>query len=213
MANKLLNSEQKIAAIPSVQNEPTGRFWTLGDIREEVERVRSILIREGYKPGSVRSIAFNPRLTRTCGRTRRLNGTFEMDFSVNFFKKGREASIRDTIAHEVVHTVPGCFNHGSRFKEVGTCLEKHGYHVERLCKDDEYAKFVSRKEASGMTYHVVCESCGWDGTRRKKLSKILKGIMQEDQRRYSCPKCGSHKLSVYRIDSPVLETKLVSVKL
>ena len=212
MANKLLNSEEKIAATPSVQNEPAGRSWTLADIRFEVEKVSKILILGGYKPGIVRSVAFNPRLTRSCGRTRRLNGAFEMDFSISFFKKGRETSIRDTIAHEVVHTVPGCFNHGNRFKAVGACLAKHGYHVERLCKDEEYAKYVTRKEASGTTYHVVCESCGWDGTRRKRLSKILKGIMMEGQRRYSCPVCGSHRLSVYKVEGPGLETQLKSIR-
>lgn len=47
MANKLLNSEEKIAATPSVQNEPAGRSWTLADIRFEVEKVSKILILGG----------------------------------------------------------------------------------------------------------------------------------------------------------------------
>lgn len=47
MANKLLNSEEKIAAMPSVQNESAGRSWTLANIRFEVEKVREILILEG----------------------------------------------------------------------------------------------------------------------------------------------------------------------
>lgn len=210
---KLLNSEAKIAAIPFVRNEPSGRIWTLGDVRKEAEKIRSLLIHEGYKPGLVRSIAFNPRLTRSCGRTHRFNDTFEMDFSFIFFKKGGEDSIRDTIAHEVVHTVPGCLNHGDGFKAVARRLEKHGYHIARLCQDEKYAKYITQKEALGTTYHAVCEDCGWDGTRRKRLSKLLKGIMQAGQRRYSCPVCGSHKLSVYRTDFLGLETQLVSVKL
>ena len=210
---KLLNSETKIAAIPFVRNESSGRIWTLGDVRDEVEKIRGLLVQEGYKSGVVRSIAFNPRLTRSCGRTHRFNGMFEMDFSFFFFKKGGEDSIRDTIAHEVVHTVPGCLNHGDGFKSVARRLEKHGYHVARLCQDEKYAKYITQKETLGTTYHVVCEDCGWDGTRRKRLSKLLKGIMQAGQRRYSCPVCGSHKLSVYRTDFPGLETQLVSVKL
>ena len=210
---RLLNSEAKIAAIPFVRNEPSGRIWTLGDICEEDEKIRSLLIHEGYKPGLVRSIAFNPRLTRSCGRTRRFNGTFEVDFSFDFFKRGGENSIRDTIAHESVHTVPGCLNHGDGFRAAARRLEKHGYHVARLCQDEKYAKYITQKEALGTTYHVVCEDCGWDGTRRKRLSKLLKGIMQAGQRRYSCPVCGSHKLSVYRADFPGLETQLKSVKL
>ena len=108
-----------------------------------------------------------------------------MVFCVNYFKKSGADSIWDTIAHEVIHTVPGCFNHGDGFKAAARCLEKHGYHVGRLCRDEEYAKYITQKKAFGTTYHVVCEDCGWDGTRRKKLSKILKGIMQEGQRRYS----------------------------
>lgn len=210
---KSLNSEGKIAAIPSVRNEYTGQIWTIEDVRREVEKVRRLLTQEGYKPGLVRSIAFNPRLTKSCGRTHRFRETFEMDFSVNYFKKSGADSIWDTIAHEVVHTVPGCFNHGDGFKAAARCLEKHGYHVGRLCRDEEYAKYITQKKAFGTTYHVVCEDCGWDGTRRKKLSKILKGIMQEGQRRYSCPVCGSHKLSVYRVDFPGLETQLKSIKL
>ena len=210
---KSLNSEEKIAAIPSVRNEYTGQIWTLEDVRREIEKVSRLLTQEGYKPRLVRSVAFNPRLTRSCGRTRRINGTFEMDFSVSYFKKSGADSIRSTIAHETIHTVPGCFNHGDCFKAAARCLKKHGYHVGRLCRDEEYAKYITQEKALGTTYHVVCEGCGWDGTRRKKLSKILKGIMQEGQRRYSCPVCGSHKLSVYRVDFPGLETQLKSIKL
>lgn len=210
---KSLNSEEKIAAIPSVRNEYTGQIWTLEDVRREIEKVSRLLTQEGYKPRLVRSVAFNPRLTRSCGRTRRINGTFEMDFSVSYFKKSGADSIRSTIAHETIHTVPGCFNHGDCFKAAARCLKKHGYHVGRLCRDEEYAKYITQEKALGTTYHVVCEGCGWDGTRRKKLSKILKGIMQEGQRRYSCPVCGSHKLSVYRVDFPGLETQLKSIML
>ena len=115
---KSLNSEGKIAAIPSVRNEYTGQIWTIEDVRREVEKVRRLLTQEGYKPGLVRSIAFNPRLTKSCGRTHRFRATFEMDFSVNYFKKSGADSIWDTIAHEVIHTVPGCFNHGEGCSEV-----------------------------------------------------------------------------------------------
>ena len=114
----------------------------------------------------------NPRLgviksTRSfgrCGRTRKVGGAF-YTIKVNdlFFSPGMNTEwemLRNTLVHEIVHTLPECFNHGPAFHAWGARLNneyglnistKEGYENS---KKFEHAQFATTKNV------LVCPVCG-----------------------------------------------------
>lgn len=84
---------------------------------------------------------------------------FHISISENCFKEPDYIQfISDTMAHELIHTVKGCFNHGAKFQSYARKAAVLGYTVNTTSKssvektDDE--KFNEAK-------HVLrCKSCG-----------------------------------------------------
>lgn len=60
-----------------------------------------------------------------------------------------DKDIKDTLYHEVIHCIPGCFNHGSQFKAVAARVNAaYGVDVDTSKKDQEaYAKKNKLTEA------------------------------------------------------------------
>ena len=69
------------------------------------------------------------------------------------------------IAHEILHTCPGSFNHGKIWKE-------HGRQVEH------FLGYESIK------YIIVCKKCG-QKYERKRICPLVK-----NPKKYRCGKCG-----------------------
>lgn len=198
-----------LAGIHAVKSEVDSHVWTIGEILRELDNVRSLLREKGFVPGAITSVSFNPRLTRSCGRTRREGPrVFSMDFSVAYFQHASPVSIRDTIAHEAIHTVPGCFNHGKKFQQVARLLAANGYHVSTKNRDGAYGTFREQKREEKPTYYILCTSCRKKMGRYQRLSPTLKTIMQGEQGRFYCPACKSRKLKVVKKMPDGTETAL-----
>lgn len=88
----------------------------------------------GYTIGQITEFRTNHRYKRSWGKCYRNNheGTFRIGISTRLLNANPE-SVKDTVYHEVIHTIPGCFNHGSCFKIVAKeCNDKFGRHISRL---------------------------------------------------------------------------------
>lgn len=196
---KEFNSEAKIQAVSSVQNLASGQIWTLADIRAEVEKAQAILRQKGFKPAPVASIAFNRRTRNACGRTHRTSsGRLEMDFSTTYIENCSPDGVRDTAAHEAIHTIPDCFDHGPAFQKAAAALRSEGYHVRQKNQNDQYREFLAKKKAEKPTYYVLCGKCGSHMGRYSKLTPMLKSILQPYCARYKCGRCGSSDLHVMK---------------
>lgn len=66
--------------------------------------------------------------------------------------------IKNTLAHELIHTIFGCFNHGERFKYYSNILEIAGYKVKTVAKS---SLMKSDEEKIQEAKHILrCIECG-----------------------------------------------------
>jgi hypothetical protein len=106
---------------------------TLNEMNEMLNQAVARLKTLGYKVGKVVDLEVSYRYSRAwakCNWNRpRYDKTFTIIVSDRLFKANKE-SVRDIIHHEVIHTIPGCFNHGTMFKNAaGHCNKKFGTHI------------------------------------------------------------------------------------
>ena len=112
--------------------------------------------------------------------------TFEIELSYRLLDC-EEKVIKQTLAHEVLHTCPGCDNHGALWKEyAGRMNERYGYHIKRT----ETAEGLGIKEETALrkrpqkeNYVLVCKNCGVR-ISRTRMSNVVKHPSH-----YRC-KCG-----------------------
>ncbi len=105
-------------------------------LNQAVTRLKSL----GYKVGKVVDLEISYRYSRAWAKctwnSPRYYKSFTITVSDRLFKANKE-SVRDIIHHEVIHTIPGCFNHGTMFKNVaGHCNKKFGTHISVTAPDE-----------------------------------------------------------------------------
>lgn len=84
----------------------------------------------------------------------------------------REDLLRLTLVHELLHTCPGCGNHGEKWKAWAQLAgEALGMDIRRTVPLEEADSAPLRQEA--VKYVLVCQSCG-ARIRRKRMSKAVK---------------------------------------
>ena len=97
------------------------------------------------------------------------------------------------MVHELIHTIPGCNNHGPNFKKYAGLINRHypKYNVSTYYKVDEEDSEVVSKPPK---YIVTCETCGAQSYFYRKC-KTLDIIS-----RCTCKKC---KTSNFKVESLV----------
>jgi len=90
-----------------------------------------------------------------------------------------ERSIRNTLIHELLHTCPGCQNHGLKWKTYANLVKGElGYDIRR-CGGDKGksdALVTARKEKRenySQGYVLVCKKCGSKHRRMRKSKAVL----------------------------------------
>lgn len=93
--------------------------------------------------------------------------------------RGPERSCMETLAHEVLHTCPGCRNHGERWKDYARRMNQaYGYHITRTSTDKELGV-----EERPCKYLLRCDRCGTE-FKRFRASPLTR-----HPERYRC-RCG-----------------------
>lgn len=104
-----------------------------------------------------------------------------------------ESIIKNTIIHEIIHSLPYCNNHGKEFKKYAKYInQKLGYNISTLGnKKEDYEKSnIEYKDEKRYNYKIECEGCGQTIYRQR----YNKGFT----RKYRCGKCGG-KFKIYKI--------------
>ncbi|MBR5315815.1 MAG: SprT-like domain-containing protein [Firmicutes bacterium] len=113
---------------------------------------------------------------------------FQISIS-EYHLQSSEKAIRNTLVHELLHTCPGCFNHGAKWKAYANLVKNTlGYQVIRCGGDKEQdaALEQARKEKRAgyqTRYLLVCTKCGREFERFRKSNLVL------HPENYRC-KCG-----------------------
>lgn len=127
-----------------------------------------IQVREaGIVPGDIKRIVTNNRTKNRWGQCRRtLNrstGKVEYEIEIGEWmtdEKFPETLIRNTIAHEILHSCEGCMNHGAKWHGYAmTMNNKYGYDIQTYATKEEMAM---RNEVEPIKYKYTfkCEKCG-----------------------------------------------------
>lgn len=102
-----------------------------------------------------------------------------------------DQTIKNTIAHELIHTIDGCFDHKNKFKTMAQKIKQLGYEVSRTSKSKEFSEFVRKLRQDKETrrknkiYKVTCNHCGRSVLRQRRINV----------NHYICPVChGSLRL-------------------
>lgn len=94
--------------------------------------------------------------------------------------------------HELIHTLPECWNHGKSFKTIANIVNK--YHPEFNIQTATIVKDVDIKESVLIIRYVVkCNNCGAESkyTRKPKIWQFL----ETDSIPYYCRCCGKSEFT------------------
>jgi predicted SprT family Zn-dependent metalloprotease len=132
------------------------------------------------------SLFINNRTKSRFGGCKKVKGFVHHTYQIEISKVLLEAeadSIREIIAHEVLHTCPGCMNHGTAWKNYCKMMEGSlGYRLERTSSYDKLG-IEDQRHPKRYRYVVECNQCG------QKIYRQRKSPLTDKTNRYRC-RCG-----------------------
>lgn len=138
-------------------------------------RALGIPVSEGIAP----EVKLNRRATGRFGCCIRRDGTYTIELSARLLN-AEEQAVRQTLAHEVLHTCWGCANHGARWKGYAARMNAAcGYTIART----DTCERLGVEDTARTRYVLVCTRCGTQ-FRRSRRSRLV-----EHPERYRC-RCG-----------------------
>ncbi len=91
--------------------------------------------------------------------------------------------VKNILAHEILHTCYGCYNHGKRWKLYADKMNRaYGYHITTTTTYEALGLEAPERKRT-IHYVIVCQKCGHEFYRQKK-SKLV-----TETNHYRC-KCG-----------------------
>ncbi len=162
----------------------------LDDIKKMVEVCREELGALGLQTGEIASVSFNSRAKTLFGRCRReRSGVYHIEIMTYLNRHRSLDDIRQTIMHEVIHTLPGCGNHGEAFQKTARLVnETLGYRISTTSKLSKEAK-----EAVAFNYVLKCSHCGEELKRYHRKPRL-----SPHHYHLPCGEVSKGKLELYR---------------
>lgn len=163
---------------------------TLDTIRRMVETACGELAAIGLKTGPIASVRFNHRAKTFFGRcTRDRSGIFHIEIMSYLNRHRSQDEIRQTVMHEVIHTLAGCGDHGPRFQAVAEQVNQRlGYRIATTSKLTE-----SARENIAYKYVLKCGHCGAELKRYHRKPSLSPGTYHR-----ACGEVSKGRLELYR---------------
>jgi len=126
------------------------------------------------------------------------NGSYRIRVSERLLTTD-EHSIKTTIIHELLHTVPGGHGHRGNWKRYAEYVSSNtNYNITRTTSSAEKGLAPRQINRLAYKYKAVCDSCGHEYFYKKNCS-ILE-IMRGNVKGYcTCPKCKNRKFTLYNL--------------
>lgn len=156
-------------------------------LKEVIEEARELEI---PVPDNIsEEIIINSRPKKRFGCCRRAEGKFKIEVS-KFALNCDESKIRQIIAHEVLHTCDGCYEHGNLWKKYAAKMnDTYGYNIKRVSSFEEMG-LPEEDKVREAKYIIKCNSCGREYPRQR-FTCVMKKINA-----YRC--CCGGKLTLIR---------------
>lgn len=102
--------------------------------------------------------------------------TFEIELSHRLLQC-EENFIKQTLAHEILHTCPGCDNHGDTWKKYAYKMNQaYGYNIKRTDTAEQLGIIEEpeiKRRLLKENYVLVCKNCG-ARISRTRMSNVVK---------------------------------------
>jgi len=138
------------------------------------------------------SAQIDPQVQLNCRATTRFgcchcrNGRFTIELSARLLD-APELSCLQTLAHEVLHTCPGCRNHGPLWKGYAARMNAaYGYAISRTGS----CEALGIPDTRPVRHMVVCQRCG------REFPRARESAMTRHPERYRC-RCGGTLKRLY----------------
>ncbi len=129
-----------------------------------------------------RHVLINQRAKKRYGICICRNGRFTIELSA-IMLTAPEKSCLQTLAHEILHTCPGCQNHGTLFRRYADIMnQRYGYQI-RCTNSYEEMGITPEPPASQPRYLLECRKCG------RQFARIRYSTVIAHPSRYRC-NCG-----------------------
>ena len=167
------------------------------DLNKLYIEVLEDVMNAGINPGNITDVLVDRRSKRRGGCCIRYgSGRYTIKIAA-FVLEDRVAEqvTKDIIAHEIIHSVKGCMNHGEPWKEQAAVLMayKPEYKITRTYNAADVGRSVE-EEIEKARYVYKCRKCGaivW----RNRESKFTR-----NPERYSCGNCYGKFITIRRPD-------------
>lgn len=146
-------------------------------LMQVIEQARSLSIPVSSAIAPHVEVNTRARTRFGCCRSRGGRHTIEVAAAL---LEAEEAAVCQVLAHEVLHTCPGCANHGSRWQRwAGIMSRQFGYHIQRT--DSHEA--LGLEDTRPVRYVVACRQCG------TRIPRMKRSPLVDHPERYRC-RCG-----------------------
>lgn len=136
--------------------------------------------------GKVRNWSVNTRAKARWGLcTKVARGVFDIQIAASLLQdEVEDQAAKDTIVHELLHTIPGCFKHTGKWKQYAETVNflLPQYNIKTRSSFEEKGLEDTRSEPV-YRYILKCQDCGTEIKRQKKSAAV------EHPEHYRC-KCG-----------------------
>lgn len=146
------------------------------------------------------NVIVNNRAKTRFGCCKKYKGAYIIEVS-GAIEKGPETSLLLILAHEILHTCPGCQNHSKLWKTYAEAMNiAYGYKIKRTSNLEELGLKTGSMEQNkkSVRYVIFCKGCG------QKIERTRRSKLVTHTHLYRC-KCGgklerqgyNHEKSVY----------------
>ena len=154
------------------------------DLRTAFNNCITMMDEIGIDYGNITEVAVNTRAKKRWGQCKCnyigfYGGKPQYDFTINISsvlldERVPIESLQNTIIHEILHTCPGCQNHGAEWKRRAAKVKHNlGYDIKRCSGFSEMGiTDEMQKEYRPYKYMVQCKKCGRVVGRQKMCHMI-----------------------------------------
>lgn len=171
--------------------------YTEFDVLQEIKECVKLLVALGIEgvAENTYSVSFRNYTTKfgACHRDRYNKRFFTIKLNKLMLDNCNSEQVHNTIMHEVIHSVDGCFNHQDKWKRIADLVNRNYVYspISRVGRDTDLTNAINQYSLEKGYYKITCDKCGSSWTRRKK-SAIVKGCQNGTCK---CA-CGSQKFTV-----------------
>ena len=106
----------------------------------------------------------NSRVLGMCTYIGTLDGIPRYKITINkaYLQNSDPQSVHDTIVHEVLHSIPGCMNHGKKWsyyaRQFMTALPQ--FNISRCTNNEGFNNYLKKAMETQAKYTIICKKCG-----------------------------------------------------